>query len=92
MPYIKMRDKFDVGLVFVNPETEGDLNYCISSLIHKYILENKLSYATINTVVGVLECAKLEAYRQIAAPYENQKKLENGNISKLDEKTLEDVR
>ena len=92
MPYIKNRLEFDRGLHFVNPESVGDLNYCITSLVHKWIMENHLGYATINSAIGVLECAKLEAYRQIAVPYENKKKLEAGNISELDEKTLEDVR
>jgi len=30
--------------------------------------------------VGVLECAKLELYRRIAAPYEDEKIVETGDV------------
>jgi len=30
--------------------------------------------------VGVLECAKMELYRRVAAPYEDKKKEENGDV------------
>lgn len=31
-------------------------------------------------MVGALECAKLELYRRIAIPYEEQKIQENGDV------------
>jgi len=34
----------------------------------------------VATVTGVLECAKLELYRRIAAPYEDTKIEENGDV------------
>jgi len=34
----------------------------------------------INEVIGVLECAKLELYRRVAAPYEERKRIENGEV------------
>jgi hypothetical protein len=36
--------------------------------------------ASADEVVGVLECAKLEIYRRIAAPYEDKKIVENGDV------------
>jgi len=61
-------------------ETAAVLNYRISLLVNAHILHNGLSYNTINDIVGALECAKLEAYRRIAAPYEDQKLAENGDV------------
>ncbi len=39
-----------------------------------------LRYSKINSLIGVLECAKLELYRRVAAPYENDKIDENGDV------------
>ncbi len=57
----------------------GELNYLITRLIDTFIGPD-ISYSAINDVVGVLECAKLEAYRKIAANYEDQKEAENGLV------------
>lgn len=95
MPYIeqKQRDQISAeGVHCIEPENCGELNYCITMLIHDYLLDREVRYKYINEVIGVLECAKLELYRQVAAPYENKKKLTNGAISKLDSVTLEDIR
>lgn len=59
----------------------GELNYKITKLINDYITrQGGVKYQLINDVVGVLECAKLELYRRIAAPYEDKKKQENGEV------------
>jgi hypothetical protein len=88
MPYIKKekRDELDPFIVelFKRAEGEGDLNYIITSLLHKELLNGKLCYQKINNLIGVLECAKLELYRVVAAPYENVKMDENGRVSQLD--------
>jgi len=34
----------------------------------------------INAIIGALECAKLELYRRVAAPYEDDKIAENGDV------------
>lgn len=84
MPYIKQEDRKHLKPT-VLPRNVGELNYLITSLCHRYLQRNGLRYANINAVIGVLECAKLELYRMIAAPYENGKQMENGSISALDE-------
>lgn len=61
-------------------ETAGELNYQITVLVDRYLKTYSPSYANINEVVGVLECAKLEVYRRIAAPYEDRKAKENGDV------------
>lgn len=78
MPYINEADRQDVARY--GPMSAGQLNYAITLLIKDYITENQLSYATLNDIVGALECAKLEMYRRIAVPYENSKLAMNGDV------------
>jgi len=56
---------------------EGNLNYLITRLLRKVY---GTSYAEINAATGMLFCVALENYRTIAAPYEEQKKYENGDV------------
>ena len=91
MPYIDKdsRDKLDsviseLAFTIANEDlTAGDLNYIITSILHMYIREKGLRYGNINTVVGVLDCAKMELYRKLAAPYEDEKINENGDMNIL---------
>ena len=78
MPYVSnpMRKLLDTGSAPINP---GELNYLITKLILKYLGSNP-GYTEINEVIGVLECAKLELYRRIAAPYEDEKCRVNGDV------------
>jgi hypothetical protein len=84
MPYIKPEDRefFDDKLTFkvTGIHSAGELNYCVTKLVDHYIsVHGGVSYKNINEVIGVLECAKLELYRRIAAPYEDTKIIENGD-------------
>ena len=73
--------------------TAGELNYLISSLVHTWLQKKeKINYASMNEVMGVLECMKLELYRQVVAPYEDQKKMENGAVSCLDDNSIDRMR
>ncbi|WP_404802935.1 DUF6899 family protein [Marinobacter denitrificans] len=83
MPYINTidRPRLDEGAV---PRTAGELNYAITKLVDAYLLEVGLNYAHLNDAIGVLECAKLELYRRIAAPYEDQKISTNGDVYSID--------
>ena len=66
---------------FICPPLEpGQLNYAITCVLKDYIESNGLSYDTINDIVGALEGAKLEFYRRVAAPYEDKKIIENGDV------------
>jgi hypothetical protein len=78
MPYINEKDrKYSRIMVAVNA---GDLNYLFTREIVEYIETKGLSYRTINDIIGALEGAKLEFYRRVAAPYEDQKIKENGDV------------
>lgn len=79
MPYIDPEKRVDINCDNAAPETPGELNYAITMLINDYLVD-EVSYATINEVIGVLECAKLELYRRVAVPYEDKKCKENGDV------------
>ena len=78
MPYIKQNERTEA--TEKAPDNAGQLNYAITKLCQEYLARKGLAYAALNEVVGALECAKLELYRRIAAPYEDRKILENGDV------------
>lgn len=80
MPYIKPEDRAKILLDEQSISTAGELNYFISTLLNWYLNQKGKSYSTINEAIGVLECAKLELYRRVAAPYEDIKIEENGDV------------
>jgi len=82
MPYISQDDRLDLFTNDNGPEPNhaGELNCLFTSIIIKYIDQHGLRYSTLNDVIGVLECCKLELYRRIIIPYEDRKIAENGDI------------
>jgi len=63
-------------------DMEGNLNYSITRLIMLvYGNKDNTRYRHINDAMGVLSSVKAEYYRKVAAPYENQKAYENGEVS-----------
>ncbi|MCC6465875.1 MAG: hypothetical protein IT463_11095 [Planctomycetes bacterium] len=86
MPYIKPAERRPLdplvdALFAALPERDvaGSLNYVVSRLCAR-VLEREKRYARINELVGALECAKLELYRRVAGPYEDEKARENGDV------------
>ena len=80
MPYIdaKARERLNKG---GSPQTPGELNYAITKLVDEYLIQKGgIRYAHLNEVLGAMECAKLELYRRVAAPYEDQKITEAGDV------------
>ena len=87
MPYIKPenRKKYDtilkelVSILKTLPpeEVDGELNYIVTKILKGVY---PLRYYHINKAIGVLECAKLEFYRRVAAPYEDIKIKESGDV------------
>ena len=88
MPYIKagLRNVIDPEIQALKNKIEslgeskmdGTLNYTITTLL--FLLYQDVSYSNLNKAIGVLECAKLELYRQVVAPYETKKEKENGPV------------
>lgn len=84
VPYIDpgARQRLDEG---GSPRNAGELNYAITRLVDRYLVEQGgVRYTRLNEVVGALECAKLEAYRRLAAPYEDRKLREAGDVYDAD--------
>lgn len=84
MPYIKqtVRDTLfndRIGNMFV-PADPGELNYTLTMIALTYFKEHGQRYQQINDVLGALEGAKLEFYRRVVAPYEDEKIVENGDV------------
>ncbi len=80
MPYIdaEARNRLDNG---GEPKTPGELNYMITRLIDEFLIQKgEIRYTHLNEVIGALECAKLELYRRVAAPYEDRKLREAGDV------------
>lgn len=80
MPYLPqaVRDRLDGEFVFPMQHS-GELNYAICRVC-LHFLPIRPSYNDYNTVVGVLECVKLEIYRRMVARYEDRKRAENGDV------------
>ena len=85
MPYVnkETRDRYEeyVGPMarMLGHDADGALNYVVTRLCLGR-LGKEPYYADFNAVVGALECAKLELYRRMVAPYENGKIAENGDV------------
>ena len=94
MPYITQKDRdkiidkcdqFGDGEIYTSIQidhidTAGELNYAITEMMINYLNRKGISYTNMNEVIGVLECAKLELYRRMTAPYEDTKIEENGDV------------
>ena len=83
MPYIKKEDRIKLNKSNIS-NNSGEVNFQITMLINSYLERKGVSYTNLNEVIGVLECAKLEIYRRLAAKYEDKKIFENGDVYSLD--------
>lgn len=85
MPYIKQERRDAISAGDAKPQNAGELNFAITVLVDNYLQDKGgIRYTYLNEVVGVMECAKLELYRRIAAPYEDKKITEAGDVYKSD--------
>ena len=78
MPYIKADRR--IPLTMACPLSPGELNYAFTRMALGYIERHGKDYQHISEVIGAFECAKLEFYRRMAAPYEDTKIAENGDV------------
>jgi len=87
MPYITQeeRPQYDdvletlIELLKEKPpeSVDGHLNYVVTRVIKEVY---PLRYYHINKAMGVLECIQHEFYRRVAAPYEDTKIEQNGDV------------
>lgn len=86
MPYVPAdaRARLDAAIDAVPlPADAGELNYTLTRLVDRYLAERGVRYAHLNEVVGVLACVGLELYRRVAAPYEDRKAAEHGDVYRV---------
>lgn len=78
MKYEKILDEL-IGILKSLPaeEVDGELNYVVTKLLKGIY---PLRYFHINRAIGLLECVKQEFYRRVAAPYEDKKIKESGDV------------
>ena len=79
MPYISKGRREGLAEEW-RAQDPGELNYQITRLLIDYLDYNNLCYQTINDIMGALEGAKVEFYRRVAIPYEDEKIKENGDV------------
>jgi hypothetical protein len=79
MPYITEENRQAPHMLQYEPSNAGELNFLVTTFIRDYFDKNPC-YQSINDIVGALEGAKLEFYRRIAAPYEDIKINQNGDV------------
>ena len=86
MPYVENKHRDQAWEDFIQEgyiPNAGTLNFLITTLCDEYLSGDTaapFNYGQINTVIGVLECAKHELYRRIAVPYEDYKRQKNGDV------------
>jgi len=103
MPYTTQEDRNKVnGLldsVFENTETKGDVNYCITRLVHLWAIkklkdfwQGKKKYTVLDEALGIFNSAGKCFMRSVLGPYEDKAMLKNGCVSELDQDFLEQLR
>ena len=81
MPYLHENHRRDLlENLDAWPLDAADLNFLICRLADRMLARRGVTYARLNEVIGAIECAKQEIYRRIAAPYEDTKLKENGDV------------
>jgi hypothetical protein len=86
MPYIKQDRRQEIDFGGDLPITAGELTYVLTRVIEEFLqlkiisLAQGMKFDYLHAAIGALECAKLELYRRIAAPYEDMKRVENGDV------------
>lgn len=80
MPYISAEDRERLA-AGAAPENAGQLNYTLTKILLNYMKAKGKSYGVINEIMGVVSCVGEEFYRRHAAPYEDEKIVQNGDVS-----------
>jgi hypothetical protein len=83
MPYIKkeLREKYDNAFkYFPDMATKGDLEYCVTKLMHKFMQTREKRYSTLHEVVyAVMHCA--DEYRRLYLDKrEDEARIVNGDV------------
>ncbi len=82
MPYIEpsqrpFLDQLAKEMTAYNIRADGDLNYVLFAFCKRYVPR---SYYSLKNYVAELRACATEIERSILGPYEDRKKIENGDI------------
>lgn len=80
MPYITNDRRIRLARRASECSGAGELNFVITQICKEYIENHGQTYAKINDVIGALEAAKMEFYRRLVVPYEDEKIEQNGDV------------
>jgi hypothetical protein len=94
VPYIPQEQRPPVDQVITalpRLDNPGQLNYVLTEIIIKYLLENEVCYQTINDIKGALDEVACEFRERVIKKFERLKKKVNGDIgySKVDQTLLD---
>lgn len=76
LTYVALSFRYYLDPTFCRKNIKGHLNYLLFKIAKDYC-ENYKDYSDF---IGELESAKLEIYRRLVAPYEDEKIKENGDV------------
>ena len=77
-PYIDTQSKNDVYTS--GAQNVGQLTYVLTESCIEYVARKQESFQVYAEILGALEATKLELYRRLITPYEESKRLLNGDI------------
>jgi hypothetical protein len=82
MPYISDEQRNDIDNLGFTPSDVGELNYVLTKTCITFLKRkgDEPRYNDFNDCLGALEACKLELYRRMVGPYEDQKQYENGDV------------
>ena len=83
-PYIKEEDRNEMQDAYETLKKQirarGSITGVLNYLLFKLAKDYCTCYEDYRDFIGELEAAKLEIYRRLAAPYEDEKIKENGDV------------
>ena len=79
MPYLTSDAKTDLAKRG-HPRGAGELNFVLCQVMVEYYNNNGQNYQAHNDILGALEGARLEWFRRVLCPYEDVKRVENGDV------------
>jgi len=83
VPYIPKRERERLLEKMTIPDMRGSMPGILAFALTKVLvswLPGRPRYQHFAEAMGVIESLKLELYRRMVAPYEDQKKAENGDV------------
>lgn len=77
---VHMTARDEVPPLIYSEDNSESLCHDISFLIHTYYKDKREEFSALADILGAAEGAKMEFYRRVAAPYEDKKREENGDV------------